>query len=153
MTPDSSIGVSELLALRSLDLVEPREIIRWAADRVAAGDGGSALTALAALPDGSAEVDERLRAYAADRGLVALPESRAGVLAARVVARSLARSEVEEIDAARQIWRIAVLAPSAEPFLRTFIGLASEWDDDVENRGQYEEEIRSAALQLLVGSA
>lgn len=150
MTLDS-LGISELLALRSLDLVGPQEIIHWAVDRVAAGAGDSALVALAALPPGSADVDEWLRACAADRGVVTPPESRAGVLAARVVARSLASGDVEAIDAARQIWRIAVLAPAAEPALRTFIGLASEWDDDVENRGQYEEEIRSAASPLSVG--
>ena len=51
------------------------------------------------------------------------------------------RLVVAPIEAACDIWRIARLAPSAEPRLRVFVGLASEWDDDPDNRASYEEEM------------
>jgi hypothetical protein len=149
MTRDLSKEVAGFLALRTLDLVDPAEVVSWAENRVAEGEDSDALIELAGQPRGhAAEIDAPLLTLADELGIPPLTESTAGMIAARLVARSLMQGLVAPIDAARRIWRIARLAPSSEPALHDFIGLASEWEDDPKNREFYEEEIRSKALHL-----
>lgn len=83
-----------------------------------------------------------------DLGLAKLSDYQAAMLCASHVARQLGRGEREPIDAARAIWRIATQVPASQVDLRPFIGLASEWDDDLDSRSHYDEEIRSRALSL-----
>jgi hypothetical protein len=141
--------VSRMRALLFLDLVDPSAVIDWAGDldlRVGRPEG---LATLAELTDARREdVGAQLAVVADELGLEALSERVAGVDAAEDVARRLVGGTVAPIEAARRIWRIATLAPSAMPQLRVFIGLASEWEDDPDNRSTYEEEIRSEALRL-----
>ncbi|MEU4295010.1 hypothetical protein AB0E63_42880 [Kribbella sp. NPDC026596] len=141
--------VATIRALRHLDLVEPSAVVAWARAATTRGDSTKGIVDLAELSDARGEdVDAHVTALADEIGLVPLTEQVAGVVAAEHVARELTRGTVAPIDAARRIWGIARLAPSAEPRLRVFIGLASEWEDDPDNRTSYEEEIRSEALNL-----
>ena len=141
--------VATMRALRYLDLVEPSAVVAWACRRTSGGARPNGLVHLAELTDARGDdVDTQLGVLAEEVGLGPLTEQEAGVVAAKAVARELTRGTAAPIEAARRIWRIARLAPSAEPRLRVFVGLASEWEDDADNRASYEEEIRSEALNL-----
>ncbi len=141
--------VATMRALRYLDLVEPNAVVAWACRRATGGARPKGLVDLAELTDARGDdVDAQLGVLAEEVGLGPLTEQEAGVVAASQVARQLTRGTAAPIEAARRIWRIARLAPTAEPRLRVFIGLASEWEDDADNRASYEEEIRSEALNL-----
>jgi hypothetical protein len=141
--------VAAIRALRYLDLVEPSAAVAWARGRMAGGQASNGLVDLAELSDMRGDdVDAHVTALANEVGLQPLTEQEAGVVAAEQMARELTCGVVAPIEAARRIWRIARLAPDAEPRLRVFIGLASEWEDDPDNRASYEEEIRSEALRL-----
>lgn len=141
--------VATIRALRQLDLVEPSAVVGWARAQRTRDDKTTGVVNLAELSDARGEdVDAHLAALADEIGLEPLTERIAGLVAAEQVARELTHGTVTPIEAARRIWRIARLAPSAEPWLRVFVGLASEWEDDPGNRASYEEEIRSEALHL-----
>jgi len=141
--------VATLRALRYLDLIAPSVVVGWAQGRAIGGDSRRRVAALGELSEVRREdVDAHLMALADEIGLEPLTERLAGVAAAEEAAHELTRGVVRPIEAARRIWLIARRAPSAEPQLRVFIGLASEWEDDAENRASYEEEIRSEALHL-----
>jgi hypothetical protein len=141
--------VATIRALRHLDLVEPSGVVAWARGRVSGGERTKVVVDLAELSDARGDdVDAHVTALADEVGLEPLTEQVAGVIAAEQVARELTRGAVAPIEAARRIWRIARRAPSAEPRLRVFIGLASEWEDDPDHQVSYEEEIRSEALHL-----
>lgn len=153
MTDDLTRDVQALRAMRALDLIDPREVIGWATRMLERGLSEPALAGLAASSEDSSEVAGALEGLAEDLGLSPITERVAGIAAASEVARRMNEGLLEPIDAARQVWRIARLAPAAEPDLRPFIGLASEWDDDPEHRAFYEEEIRSLAVNLGKGDA
>ena len=122
--------VATIRALRYLDLVEPSAAVAWARGQTTGGEAAKGLVDLAGLSDMRGDdVDAHVSGEQA--------------------ARELTCGAGAPIEAARRIWRIArLLAPSVEPRLRVFIGLASEWEDDPDNRASYEEEIRSEALCL-----
>lgn len=141
--------VTGIRALLRLDLFDQRSIVNWAAEKLAGGEDAIALVELAGLADPAREdVVRALDALADGLGLEPLTENAAGMAAAEWEAGELIRGSTTPIEGARKLWRIARLAPSVEPRLRVFVGLASEWDDDPENRGSYEEEIRSQAMLL-----
>lgn len=146
--------VSRLSALRFLGMVGPDEVVDWATRAMAEGDGSETTAKLADLPSTSSdEIDAQLTKLAGELDVPEMTEARAGLLIAAGIARELGVGLRQPIDAAREIWRLANLAPSAEPRLRVFIGLASEWEDDLEHRDLYEEEIRAEALTLGVLTA
>ena len=63
----------------------------------------------------------------------------------------LAAGHIAPIDAAESIWHSIVELGSVSDEIVPFVGFASEWQDDVEHREAYAEDIRRHALQ--VGSA
>ena len=148
MIPRRFVGeLATFTALRTLDLVDPAEVVKWAEDLVRGGESNPLLVDLSALParDASA-VDTRLTAISSESGIGELSELQVGQLAAADIARQLNDGLLEPIDAARAIWKVATRAPASEFALRQFIGLSSEWDDDRGRRKIYDEEIRSLAL-------
>lgn len=135
-------------ALRALDLVDRAEVVAWATERLE-NIGDMRFAELAGLsPIDLDRVDPQLSVLLAALGGVQPTEFQRGMLAAAHVARQLRCGVLQPIDAARALWSIARRAPASEPHLRVFVGLASEWDDDRDHRGEYEKEIRSAALAL-----
>lgn len=144
--------IVSLLALRKLDLIGPSEVVRWAEEQARNGVVEfDALIDLAAEPISEcAEVDVALRSLAHDLDYDRMTEMQAGEIAVRSVARCMERGIISPIEAARRIWRIVLRVPACEPEFRTFIGLASEWDDDFAHRNDIEDEIRVRACELLI---
>jgi hypothetical protein len=133
----------------SLNLIGASEIVRWAEERLNCGEYCEILADLASIPptDGD-QVFTSFVALTSKFGLAPMTQERAGIIMAGEAARELSQGNITPIQAAENIWRIARLAPAAEPRLRQFIGLASEWEDDPASRELYEEEIRAEAGKL-----
>jgi S1 RNA binding domain len=137
------------MARRALDLVSPSEIIAWAAKELAESNDSKNFAELAGLgTNEEARVDDILDGLLVELGLHRPTAAQVALLCASHIAWQLSQGELEPIDAARDIWRIAFLAPEGRKELSKFIGLASEWDDDPSGRSYYDEEIRSLALTL-----
>lgn len=136
-------------AQRLLDRITRSQVIEWAATQVADWEHHPAIAELAGLSVIEQDrLDELLEDLLNDLGLEKLTEYQAAMLCASKVAQQVGGGHVEPIDAARAIWRIATQVPASQADLSPFIGLASEWDDDLESRSYYDEEIRSRALVL-----
>jgi hypothetical protein len=141
--------VAEIRALRHLDIVDPREVVTWATERLAVGDDQVALLDLALVTDVRAyEVDALVTALAAEIGLEPLTDRAARRTAAELVAHELLRDEITPIAAAQRIWRLAGEVSSAEPDLVDFVVMASEWDN-VHLRAGLEQDIRASAAHLV----
>ncbi len=73
----------------------------------------------------------------------------ASLILAREHARRILTGELWPYEGARQIWSYVANEPGADPSLRDFVGLASEWEDVPNHRPQYERQIMEAARQLV----
>lgn len=148
-TPEYRNELATLRALRRLDLIGREAVVEFADKWLLEIESSDVLGELAGVsPDEADRVDVLLDTLAAMAQLPPMTEATAGMLAAKQVALRLDRAECEPIDAAREIWRVALRAPAAEPRLRAFIGLASEWEDDRDNRALYDQDIREEARWL-----
>jgi hypothetical protein len=75
-------------------------------------------------------------------------EASAGRLAMAQFVAALRGDLVSPIEFAEAVWWLARAVPEFEPTLKPFIGMASEWQDNVNHRPEYDEEIRGAAIAL-----
>lgn len=155
--------VTELCALRRLRLVYPAAVVAWATQLWEESDVPAGVAALADLVEAREyDVDVQLDALAEEIGLEPLTEELTGLVAAKWIARQLSGGTLSPIEAARKLSRIVEMAPSTEPRLGVFVGLASEWDDagawsyapagqwgyDPAHRASFDDDIRSEALRL-----
>lgn len=85
------------------------------------------------------------------------PKEKAGLQLALVYAQEIVSGCVTPYDGARNIWAIASEISSTNEVLWqqlvSFVGLASEWEDDPDNREYYEKEIVKDALELISQNA
>jgi hypothetical protein len=82
-----------------------------------------------------------------------LDAQRAGWFVAQTLAQRIVGGSIEPEVGARKIWwDVAVKVPSLESRLSAFIGLASEWEDDVKHRMLYERDIVIAAHELIAAN-
>lgn len=139
-----------LYAARHLDYLAPQVVVEWAALVDAPPSAALVLADIAAVLDVSAATVDPLVAELAEvLGVPPMTEELAGLLLGLHVAERLIKGEVEAYPAAKMLWRIARLAPRAEPSLRVFVGLASEWEDSPKFRPEYEEQIREACIDFI----
>jgi hypothetical protein len=145
-------GARKLAALRRLDLVDASSVVTWATEQLVAEEPLDSLVELASEPvsANSRTVDALLEKVLRALGDRPMADERAGWLIARLLAERIVGGSIEPAIGARKIWSdVARRVPSLEPELRVFIGLASEWEDSVDHRDEYEEDIVAAATQLL----
>jgi len=140
-----------LRAHRELDLVAPTEVVAWAVSELAQGRTEPTLVDLAATWETSAEsVDGLLDVHLVSQGLRPPTTTEAGRLVALFLAGKIVEGDLAPYDGARAIWsQIALAVPEAEPELRGFIGLASEWEDDEQHRPEYEADILVEARRYI----
>jgi hypothetical protein len=140
---------------RLLGLTSPRQVVFWAAEQVADGVEASALVDLAAMSNPRADdVDNAIDRLLREIEAPTVDELGAALLISRYVAMDIVAGRVTPIEGAREIWRkVALSSPAAEPLLRDFIGLASEWDDVPAQRPEYEADIREAAQRLIAAQS
>jgi hypothetical protein len=75
----------------------------------------------------------------------------ASLILAREHARRIVAGEVAPYEGARRIWWEIANELGADPSLRMFVGLASEWEDAPAHRRQYEEDIVEEARGPVMG--
>ncbi len=81
---------------------------------------------------------------------IAVPTREQALLTlARQYARRIVSGAVTPYEGAARIWWDIANEPGADKSLLTFVGLASEWEDDKAHRAQYEADIMDEARQLL----
>ncbi len=76
-------------------------------------------------------------------------DNEAGRIVARNISRAILGGKVSASEGAREIWwKVVRRVPSLEGELGHFAGLASEWEDDIAHRAEYEADIREAATEV-----
>jgi hypothetical protein len=139
-----------IAALRRLDLVSVEQLRVWAND-VGALDSSSVSAAVARLSfTNPVDVDRELTAILNDSGTEPMADSEAALAAAYLACERILDGTVTPIVGAMAIWRVARRVPVVEPVLRDFIGLASEWQDTMRFKGEYEADIREVAQTFVV---
>jgi hypothetical protein len=149
-----TVGVVEPMQVAALLWVisdQPtNELPALATDALVRGLDAPALRELAGLPPGDYwDIKDRFERSIEELGLE-LPDEQTALWrlaqhkAAEIVAGSVAPS-----TGARWIWQHVSLRIDREGDLRVFIGLASEWDDHPRFRPEIEDQILTAARDLL----
>jgi hypothetical protein len=144
----------ELAALRRFDLVDAAQVVYWASEQAASTSTPPQLVALASLPAEaeSATVDRLLGEYLRGMGDPVTTDTQAGLLVAKRLARDVVDGALEPSVGARRIWWDVVRrVPELGGQLGSFVGLASEWEDSPNDRGDYELDIVDACRRLLAG--
>lgn len=138
-----------MTALWTLDLLRGKSVSEWATRLVAGELEHDSLVALASCSgDDGQLVGGELSALLQELGAWPMSDRDMAMCAVTDISRRLGEGDLEPIEAARMIWKVARRAPSSEEQLRLFIGLASQWEDDSSHRSEYEDEIRARALRL-----
>lgn len=135
-----------------LDLRPPESVVDAAVGLLDELPTNEALSELAATKPFREDVTEALSRTLAAEGMAVPSDEEAGRLVARDVAAAIVRGDIGPVDGARLIWWDIVRGvPALEGELLHFVGMASEWEDDVAHRAEYEAEIREAAAELVQG--
>ena len=148
------LGV-ELVRSRSLlRLMTPQEVVDWASEQVAEGFDDTALVELAALWDDDADqtaVDSLLDRVLLDRGL-ALPDRQEAVkIELSVIAMDVIEGRLTPAVGVHRAWAITLSAGlDLDAKFIQLTALASEYDDDEENRIAIESEIVAVFRGLLI---
>ena len=142
----------KLASFRYLDLVEADPIVSWASEKLVWFPD---VEALAKIATEYQPVDSLLLSQLLDELLIELGDppmngQRAGWFTVKSLAERIVGGSIDpEVGAQKIWWDVAMKVPELEPRLRTFIGLASEWEDDATHQSIYERDIVLAADKLL----
>jgi hypothetical protein len=99
--------------------------------------------------DDSEAIVRRFRAAMDELGVAVPPPSGAGLVIARSIAEQILAGQIAPHDGARRIWwDIYIRFPQLKQ-LTVFVGLASEYEDDEQNREYYATLIVESARELL----
>jgi len=153
MTDEVSVSsIRDVAALRYLDRIDTDAVVRWATEQLMGSSGSEGLLAIAceSSPADSETVSRLLNELLVSMGEPSMDERRAGWIVARFLAKRIVDGSIEPSIGARKIWwDVANRIPDLEPRMRTFVALASEWEDDPVHRDEYERDIVEAARKLL----
>ena len=143
--------VQQIAASERLDLISPEQVVDWASQWVAEIDS-TALLSLASLekPANRVDVRELVVTLLQELRLDPVDDQQAGLKVARQVAQQIIDGSVSPVEGAKRIWwDVSRRVPLIEEWLRPFGGLASEWEDNVALRQEYEVDIVEAAQRLV----
>lgn len=80
------------------------------------------------------------------------PQDEAALLVARSIAEEVIGGQLDPYEGARRIWsRVYVKNPNLKE-LRVFVGLASELEDDPQNKAEYLRDIIKQCREIVAGS-
>jgi hypothetical protein len=132
-----------------LGRINPEDMSDVATHLLGAGYDGPHLRALAGRHSLLREADAELVDAALEEiGAGPVDNVSAAWTVVRSIARSILRDEVAPHEGAQDIGSIARMSPELQS-LNVFAGLASEWEDDLVHRSDYEEDIRDEAKDLV----
>ena len=145
---DSGVKPRDLRAHWELRRLPPENLPDIAAQLLGAGFDGPSIRELAGLVRPSrSEVEALADAAFEEAGAEHLGPVEAAWVVAREVASAIVAGKIPPHQGARDIANLARMSPELTP-LNAFAGLASEWEDDLAHRRQYEAAIRDEALTI-----
>ncbi|MFO0859001.1 MAG: hypothetical protein U0570_00490 [Phycisphaerales bacterium] len=114
------------------------------------GNDSPSLRQLAVSQGADSDDIRRLFAKAlAELGLIMPTPAEAGFSLAKTIAQSVLKNEITAYSGAKRIWsEIYTRFPELDQ-LRSFVGLASEYEDDENHREEYSNDIIKKCQQLL----
>jgi len=136
-----------------LGIVPASELPAVAAGALEAGFDSPAVRQLAGA-DGqdSEDLKKLFEKSLAELGLSIPTQDEAGLLVARSIAEEVVSGSLKPYEGAKQIWgRVYVRNPKLDA-LKVFVGLASEYEDDPQNRDAYQRDIVRECQLLVSGS-
>lgn len=152
MTVDPREKLRLAAAWFKLDLRPPESVVDAAVELLDELPTNEALAELAGTKAFREDVTEALSRALVAEGMALPSDEEAGRLVARDVAGAIVRGDIGPVEGARLIWWDIVRGvPALEGELLHFVGMASEWEDDIAHRPEYEAEIRAAATELAQG--
>jgi len=139
-----------ILARHVLGFLAVEELPRIALDAILAGYDSPSLRQLAGTSEHDKEEANRLFAKSIrELGFQVPPASEAGLTLARNTAREVLSGAITPYDGAKLIWdRVYTRLPELKQ-LRLFVGLASEYEDDIKHRGEYDRQIIEECRSLV----
>lgn len=140
-----------VIAKYRLGLLASGELPEIATQALASGKDSPALRQLAgADADDMGEVRRLFERTLHELGLAVPSQDEAGKVVTKSIARDVLNGSEQPYDGAKKMWRLYVQNPSLHE-LKPFVGLASEYEDDPQNRDGYLREIRKACQSLVEG--
>jgi hypothetical protein len=144
----SSIKPRDLRAHWELGRLPPEKLPNVALQLLEAGFDGQSIRELAGFVRPSrGEVDALADAAFEEAGAEQLGPAAAAWVVAREIASAIVTGEISPHQGAQDIANLATTSPELRS-LNVFAGLASEWEDDLGHRTQYEAAIREEALTI-----
>jgi len=136
------MNIDSILARHVLGLLPVNELPGIALDAIQAGYDSPSLRQLAGTSEHDSHEANRLFAKAIrELDLPVPPAPEAGLALSRDIAREVLSGASTPYEGAKRIWdRIYTLLPELKQ-LRPFVGLASEYEDDIEHRDDYSRRI------------
>jgi hypothetical protein len=142
--------LSDVVAGYVFGSVFAEELPGIAADALATGSDSPSLRKLAATS--RTDIDEIRSLFLAALGEmnIAIPsKEEAALSAARGIALQIDCGEIAPYEGAVRIWHDVYTRFPELIQVRPFVGLASEWEDDISHRGEYERLIREESARFL----
>lgn len=138
-----------IIARYRLGLLASDELPAIAARALAADKDSPSLRRLAGTDAGDTDEIRRLfEKCLRELGLAVLSQDEAGLVVAKSIAHEVLSGALKPYDGAKRIWGLYAKNPNLHG-LRSFVGLASEYEDDPQNRSGYENEIAKACQSLI----
>jgi hypothetical protein len=143
------MDLSLAVARFALDKLTSEEALDAASAALDRGTYSESLGQLMFQKPVSSEVGPLFKKAMAELGVPIPSRSEALLVVARAYARQIISGELSPYDGARRIWWEVASESDADQSLKSFVGLASEWEDVPQYRPQYEAEIVQEAHRLL----
>jgi hypothetical protein len=144
------MNTDTLLAKHVLGLLPVEALPGMALDAIQAGYDSPSLRQLAGASEHDTEEAHRLFGKAIQELGLPIPQApEAGLTLARDIAREVVSGAIAPYEGAKRIWnQIYTRLPELKQ-LKPFVGLASEYEDDLDHRDDYSRRIIEKAQSLI----
>lgn len=144
------MNTDTLLAKYVLGLLPVEALPGMALDAIQAGYDSPSLRQLAGANEHDTEEAHRLFGKAIQELGLPIPQApEAGLTLARDIARLVVSGAIAPYEGAKRIWNQIYTRLSELKQLKPFVGLASEYEDDLDHRDDYSRQIIEEAKSLI----
>lgn len=144
-------SIGRLACRVRLGFADWREVERVGLHELEGGEVPPEVVALAAVTAETSDLQALVETAVVAIGEPVPDDLDAALGVASDAAGEILAGTIAPVAGARTLWRLARRVPDVESFLRPFVALASEWEDDEVNRLAYDNDIVEAARRLLAG--
>jgi hypothetical protein len=145
-----SMEMDQAAEMYAIGIISAEDLRATAASALEGGYDSPTLRRLAAAEEDDMDEIRRLFVRSLDElGIQLLSPPEAGLAFARRIARQMISGAVAPYDGARRIWAAIYTRFPQLKELTPFVGLASEYEDDKQNRDEYSRQILAESQKLL----